>query len=137
MSFETALSARLLADADVLGATGGRVDWMRRPGRALPAVTLQIVSDPRPQHMTGFERVRATQVQIDVWAARPGEAGVLRDRIIAVLAPGAVSEGVRFQRAMVPNVRPGFETDEAGSDAQPAGELYRESIDFIFTHNAT
>lgn len=56
--------------------------------------------------------------------------------VISTLAPAATSEGVRFQRAMVTNVRPGFFGDGTASDAQPQGELYRETIDFIFTHNA-
>ena len=136
MTLETALSARLLNDATFAQDVGSRVDWMRRPGRSLPAVTFQIVSDPRPQHMSGFQRVRQTRVQADVWAARPGDAVDLRERVIAIMVPAATSEDVRFQRAMIPNVRPGFDGDDTASDAQPQGELYRESIDFIFTHNA-
>lgn len=134
MSLESDLSARLL-NAPALSSLSGRVDWMRRPGRALPAVTLQVVSDPRPQHYRGFQRVRPTQVQIDIWAAGAGEAAALREAVIATLTPAVTVGATSFQRAIVLNVRPGFEQQDA-SDGQPQGELYRQSIDFTFTHNA-
>jgi len=136
MTFETALVRRLLDAATVAEPTSGRIDWMRRPNGSLPAITLQTVSDPRPQHFKGFQSTRPTRVQIDVWAARPGDAVQLRNQVIATLAPADVVEGVGFQRAMIADVRPGFETDEAASEGQPAGEIYREIIDIIFTHNA-
>ena len=134
MGLETALSARLLNDAAYKAAMSGRIDWMRRPGRTLPATTLQIISDPRPQHMKGFQ-TRQTRVQIDIWAASPKQAAELREMAIAILVPAAQIEGVRFQRAAIANIRPGME-QEGATEGQPQGELYRESIDFIFTHNA-
>ncbi len=134
MGLEAAISARLLADAAYSAAMGGRIDWMRRPGKTLPATTLQIISDPRRQHMKGFQ-TRQTRVQHDIWAATPREAAELREAAIRILTPAGESAGVRFQRAMIPNVRPGME-QEGATDGQPQGELYRESIDFIFTHNA-
>lgn len=134
MTLEAALSERLLEAPDLV-AVAGRVDWLRRPGRALPSVTLHITVDPRPQHFRGFQQVRATQVQVDVWAARASEAAELRDRVVAILTPSAIAAGVRIQRAMVTNITATFEQQEA-SEGQPQGELYRQSIDFIFTHNA-
>lgn len=136
MSFEVALTKRILDDAQLKGALGTRVDWMRRPNGALPAMTLQTVSDPRPQHLKGFHSTRPTSVQLDVWAADPATAIRLRERAIAVLVTPARVDGVQFQRAMITNVRPAFENEEAGTDQQPRGELYRESIDFTFTHDA-
>lgn len=136
MTFETALVRRLLDAATVAEPTSSRVDWMRRPNGSLPAITLQTISDPRPQHFKGFQSTRSTRVQVDVWAARPGDAVHLRNAVIATLTPGDLVDGVTFQRAMIADVRPGFETDEAASEGQPAGELYREIIDIIFTHNA-
>jgi len=136
MSFEVALSARILADVPLADELDERVDWMRRPGSVLPAFTLQTVSDPRPQHLKGFHPTRPTSVQLDVWAADLATAIRLRERAIVVLVAPARVEGVQFQRAMITNVRPGFESEEAGTDQQPRGELYRESIDFTFTHDA-
>ena len=56
------------ADETITGLIGGRIEWGRRI-EAIPAVTLQVVSDPRPQHMKGFQTVRSTDVQIDVRSA--------------------------------------------------------------------
>lgn len=134
MALEIALSARLLGNAAYAAAMGGRVDWMRRPGSALPATTLQIISDPRPQHMKGFQ-TRQTRVQLDIWSASPKQAAELREMAIVILTPSSEIEGVHFQRAMIANVRPGMD-QEGATEGQPQGELYRESIDFIFTHNA-
>jgi len=132
VTFEEALVARVFA-ADELTALEQRVDWMRRPGPALPAMTLQTISDPRAQMIKGWS-VRRPRVQIDLWSASFGMAVSLREATIAALVPAARVGGVRFQRAGVANVRSGFEQIEAGSDQQPRGELYRESIDFIFPY---
>lgn len=135
MSFEAALAKRLLDDVAAKGKVGSRVDWMRRPGRQLDAYTLQIVSDVRPQHYKGFQGVRTTRVQVDCWSATFAGAIALRDIAIAVLTPAVQVGEVRFDRAAVPLVRPGFDGDGTASDEQPHGELYREIIDFIFLHN--
>ena len=135
MSFEAAVAKRLLDDAAVKALVQSRVDWMRRPGRQLPACTMQIVSDARPQHYKGFQGVRQTRVQVDCWSATFADAIALRDAVIAALVPGATVAGVRFDRAAVASVRPGFDGDGTASEGQPHGELYREIIDFIFLHN--
>lgn len=133
---EIAVSARLLGAPAIADPTEGRIEWMRRSDGVLPAIVLQIISDPRPQHLKGFMSARPTRVQVDVWAASPRAAAELREAVITVLIEPAHIEGVRFGRAQIVNVRPGFEQLEAGSDQQPRGELYRESIDVIFTHNS-
>ena len=135
MSFEIAVAKRLLDDPAAAAKVATRVDWMRRPGQALPAYTLQIISDPRPQHYKGFQGVRPTRVQVDCWGATFADAIALRDIAIAVLTPADEVAGVRFDRASVPLVRPGFDGDGTATDGQPRGELYREIIDFIFLHN--
>jgi hypothetical protein len=135
MSFEAALAKRLLDDNAAKARAGTRVDWMRRPGRELDAYTLQIISDVRPQHYKGFQGVRTTRVQLDCWSATFAGAIALRDIAIAVLTPAAQVDDVRFDRAAVPSVRPGFDGDSTASEEQPRGELYREIIDFIFLHN--
>lgn len=135
MSFETALAKRLLDAPAARALVGTRVDWDRRPGPVLPAYTLNIITDQRPQHMKGFQRVRPTRVQLDCWGGSPADAIELRDIALAVLTPPTKVQGVTFQRAMVPSVRPGFDGDGTASDGQPRGETYRQIIDFIFNHN--
>jgi len=135
VTFEDALEARLRADEAINGPIGGRIEWGRRI-EAIPAVTLQIVSDPRPQHLKGFQAVRSTDVQIDVWSATAGEAAVIRDVLIDRLVAPAMVEQVQFQRAMITNTRGRSEQPQAGQTRRFRGELFRQSIDITFTHDA-
>lgn len=136
MTLSAALKARLLAGATIAAITQGRVGRGKQL-QAVPAITLQIIADPRPQHFKGFQRVRPTSVQIDVWAADEATAEVLREHVIAVLVPADASTDVRFQRAMITNIRSGAESQQAAPGQRIRAELHRESIDFIFTHNGT
>jgi len=135
VTFEDALEARMRADETITGPIGGRIEWGRRI-EAIPAVTLQIVSDPRPQHMKGFQTVRSTDVQIDVWSATAAEAAKIRNVLIDRLVAPALVEQVRFQRAMITNTRGGSEQPQAGQTQRFRGELFRQSIDITFTHDA-
>ena len=132
MSFEAALKERITGDPEL--AVAGRVVWGRRL-TALPGITLQIVVDPRPQHFKGAQRVRPTTVQADAWATSAEAAAALRERLILRLTPSALVGGVQFQRAMVIAVRGGAEPLQAGPAQRLAPEIFRESIDFTFTHN--
>lgn len=135
MSLKAALQKRALGIPAVAAKVGDRVKWSRRL-TGLPAITMQIVSDPRPQHYKGFQPTRPTGVQIDVWSASEEEAEEIRELLIIHLTPDAAIAGVRFQRATVNNVRSGAEPEQGGAPQRPRGELHRESIDFTFTHNA-
>ena len=123
------------ADETIVDPIGGRIEWGRRI-EAIPAVTLQIVSDPRPQHMKGFQSVRSTDVQIDVWSATAAEAAEIREVLIDSLVAPAMVEQVRFQRAMITNTRGRSEQPQAGQNQRFRGELFRQSIDITFTHDA-
>ena len=137
MTFETALLARLNDDRDIHSATGGRIE-VGRTFTALPAISLQIISDPRPQHFKGFHGTRSTDVQIDIWAKTVETGGPLREQVIALLVAAANSEGVQFQRAMISNVRGGAEQQQSGPAPvqRIRSELHRTSIDITFTHDA-
>ncbi|MCM3679476.1 DUF3168 domain-containing protein [Sphingomonas paucimobilis] len=135
MTLEDAIETRLLASDDLTAHIAARVGWTRRLA-GIPAITLQVISDPRPQHFKGFQPTRPTLVQLDVWSADPREAAAIRDLCIAVLAPADTVEDVRFQRAMITSIRSGAEPDRSGDSQSYAGELHRESIDFSFLHNA-
>lgn len=135
MTLEDAIEARLLASDDLTARIVDRVGWTRRLA-GIPAITLQVISDPRPQHFKGFQPTRPSLVQLDVWSADPREAAMIRDLCIAILTPAEIVESVRFQRAMVTSVRSGAEPDRSGDSQSYAGELHRKSIDFSFLHNA-
>jgi len=98
--FETAVRARLLADAGVQALAGTRVDWGENaPGGAYPAVRLTLSSSPLGRHMTGFDGWRRPRIQADAMAP-DGPAKVrLREAIVAALAPSGTFFGVCFGRA--------------------------------------
>lgn len=135
MTFEEALTARLNEDITWKAFMSEDGGWSSRLP-AFPGITLQVVVDQRPQHMKGFQKVRQTTVQADVYAETRSEAVATRDGLIATLTPPASIGGVRFQRAMISAVRAGREPEQSGERQRYRGELARESIDFIFTHNA-
>lgn len=125
MSIETALRARIKAAAGVSAITTN-VEWVKRPqGSAYPAVVLQVITDPRPQHMKGFQELRATRVQIDVFATTAPVKAALREAVIAAIAPSGTFSGLRFERAFIEDIRDLSE----GTDTT---FIHRDSIDAMF-----
>lgn len=134
MTFKQAVVARLASDPDIARDTGGSIRFSRRLTN-ITAISLQVVADPRPQTFKGFD-LRQTTVQVDFWSDDETMAEQLRDRGIAALIPAAEVEGVKFQRAMIAGSRSGGEIEQSGQPQRHRGELFRESVDIIFTHNA-
>lgn len=134
MTLEAALEKRIRTNP-LLANRAASIGWSARLA-GLPAIRLQVIADPRPQTMKGFQRARPTMVQIDVYAKDRAEAIAIRELCIAHLTPAAMVDEVRFQRATVDNVRPGSEPEQSGDPQRYRGELARESIDFTFMHNA-
>lgn len=100
MDFEGAVRARLAAAADVTALAAQRIYWEERPqGSALPAITLTLASDPRDQHMGGFQTVRDAELQVDVWGTSFAQKKALKEAVIAALEPPLTSNGIRFQPA--------------------------------------
>lgn len=129
MRYETATARRLLDAPAVSDQVEQRVDWDRRVQDApLPAITLETINDPRPQHFKGFQATRGTRVQVNCWAGSRAAAVQLRDAALAALVSPAEAGGVRFQQAQDISVRPNFERTETE-------ELYREIIDITLWHN--
>lgn len=125
MDMQKALRARLLAASPVNVLVAQRVDWVDRPqASALPAITLQTISDSRPQHLKGFQALRDTRVQVDCWGATYQQVSVLREAVIAALVPENTGNGIRFDRTLVDGVRDlGERTD--------IQFIHRTSIDLI------
>lgn len=126
---ETALRARLLANAGVSALAGTRVDWGVRPqGSTAPCIVLTVVADNRSQHMAGFDGYRATRVQIDCYALKKAQSVTLREAVIAAVIGEATQSGVTFLRAFINSVLDrGEQTD--------TGFIHREMIDLTFWHN--
>lgn len=130
MSFETALAGRLLTPIAGPTAAGARVDWDRRPQASdLPAITIEGISDPRPQVMRRRQSTRPTRVQLTCWGATKAHAVALREQAIREVEVARQIDGVTFQRAVGLFVRPIFEM-------QGDEEIYREIIDLTLWHDA-
>lgn len=129
MDFQEGVRARLIADGAVAEIVGTRVAWMARAkGASLPAIVLQVVSDPRPSHLKGLEGARSTTVQCDCWAEDYGAAIDLARAAIAVLVQPVTINGKQFGNAQVVGQRDLSEGTDAGIF------LYRQSVDFIIRH---
>lgn len=128
MDFEGALRARLLAAGPVTAFAGQRVTWVERPqASGLPAITLQIIGDSRPQTFDGFQAQRPATVQIDVWASTYAATKVGIEAVIATLAPAETSNGITFSRGFFSDVR------DLGEQLETAF-LHRNSVDLTVWH---
>lgn len=123
MDMQAALRARITGASTTAGT---RVYWVDRPqAEALPAVTLQTISDPRPQHLKGFNELRETHVQIDCWADTYAVAKTLMEAVIAAVVPENTANGIRFCRALVDGVNDGGERTETKF-------VHRQTADLFF-----
>lgn len=125
---QSGLRSRLLADVAVAAAVGTRVSWVDRPqGSGLPAIVLQVVSDPRPAHLKGLAGARMTRVQMDVFAAAYGAALALARAAIAAVKDPATVSGKSFGPAFVDGQRDLAE-DVSGT------LVHRQSVDLMVWH---
>lgn len=129
MSWKADLAARLLTNADIAALVVDRVEWDDlSPDSALPAIMLQVISDPRPQNHDGFDPFRGTRVQINCEASTASEADALLELVTPVLVLPAVSGSTTFLQSFV---------DGGGSDAiqTTTGRRCRARTDLIIWHN--
>lgn len=130
MDWQGALRARLAAAAPVMALASQRIYWVDRPQTsALPAITLQTVSENRPQHMKGFDGLAVSRVQMDVWGRNYAEVQQLKEAALAAVVSESTSNGIRFARAFIDSIRDLGERVETQF-------IHRASIDLI-VHHAT
>lgn len=128
MDWQGALRARLIAAAPVTALVGQRVTWVDRPqGAALPAITLQTITEDRPQTMAGFDGLDRSMVQVDCWAEEHIESTQLADAVVDALVPENTGNGVHFARAFIDSIRDLGERTETQF-------IHRASLDLIFHH---
>lgn len=131
MDWQGALRARLTGSPAITALVGTapvRVYWVDRPQtHALPAITLQIIDEPREQHMGGFHSLQAVTVQVDAWAESYGAARQLKEAIIDTLVPEQTGNGIAFQRAFV-------RTRDLGERVETKF-IHRSSLDFTFHYS--
>lgn len=129
MEWDQALRTRLQAATGVTALVDAeKINWGERPQIArLPAITMDIIDDPRPQHMQGFQGLRPSYVQIDIWAKNPSSRASIREAVIAALVPAVTTDGHRFARAFVEG-----STDE--TEQTETATVFRHRMDFKFNH---
>lgn len=131
ITLEEALVVRVDADSTLAGLIGTRRYWGIAPQNApFPRVVMTVISDMRDQHMTGFNSLWETRVQIDAYAETRMEAMALREALIAALIPDAILTGHRFDRAHI-----NFITDR-GEDITTK-YVHRQLLDISFWHGTT
>lgn len=129
MDFQVGVLTRLLTAPAVSGFVGSRINWVTRPQKeALPAVSLQVISDPRPEHLKGFDGARETRVQCDCWAASySGALGLARACIAALREPATVQDK-KFGHARVEGQR------DLGETVADGTFVHRQAVDLIIWH---
>lgn len=126
--FATALRTRLIADGDVTAVVGSKIYWGIVPqGTTRPYVRLNTASDPRPEHLKGYQVARTTRVQADCFGDSYGAARGLAEKIITVLADPGVTAGVHFGR-----IKAEGPTDLGEDTAN--GFVHRALLDLIVEH---
>lgn len=136
MQFHEGITFRLLNSAAVTDIVGNRVNWGERPqGEPFPALTLQVVSDPRPSHLKGLDGARPTRLQVDCWAETLLQSLALASAVIATLRPPATVSGKKFGVAQIDSQRDLGETVGSGNASQSSGTyIHRQSVDLIIRH---
>lgn len=126
--FATALRARLIADASVSAVTT-TIHWGQVPqGKSPPYVRLVTISDPRPQHLKGYDARRVTRVQCDCFAETYEAARNLATRVVTALERPRTVGGVQFGRIKAEGPR------DLGEDVPGEGYRHRASLDLLVEH---
>lgn len=134
MDFQGGIMSRLLADPTVSGLVGTRISWMDRPQEdQLPAISLQVISDPRPTHLKGFDGARYTLIQCDCWAERYETTVAMGRAVIAALKNPATIDGKKFGNALVEGQRDLGEEPGSANDRFDIF-LHRQSVDLRIWH---
>ncbi len=145
----SALTAQLLANAALSALVGDRIDWLAWAESGVDRqVTLQTISDVRPDHYSGSIDHRMTRVQADAWSTiSSGDAAAIAEAVIGAVrldagdvanAPegsadrsGAwVRDGVRFDR-------PQIEGPVDGVEQLDTVRVYRARVDLLLWHCET
>lgn len=127
MLLQPAMIARITATPAI--AVTGRVFWQRVPvGTARPYLRLQIISDPRPEHLEGYDTSRVTRVQADVIADRGSTGHAVWQALIEEFALPKTVAGVKFGHAAAVGPR------DLGEET-PDGFVHMISGDLLIEHS--
>lgn len=125
---ETALRARIKADAGFVAAGSAQVEWEEQPqGVSLPHTTLLVISDERPEHLKGYDSARSTRVQADCRAETPKKAKAMARALIEAVAQPGTFSGHVFGRTKAEGPRPLNERINEKT-------VFRQSVDLLVWH---
>lgn len=129
-TLKSALVQRLLAADPVSAIVAQKIKWGIVPQTtALPYVRMQVISDPRPIHLKGYDGARETRVQVDCFATTSVEADALAAAIIAtMLPPTAHAPGGHFGRTKA------LGPEDLGEDVEGKGFIHRAKVDLLVRH---
>lgn len=126
----SAVVDRLLEDEAVAQLIGERVDWTRRPqADGYPAIVLQTISDPRPDHFMGADGFRQTRLQLDAYSTESAADAtrIAEAAIDALREPVDDASGIRFDRA-------GVDGPTDGGDQLDDVYVHWARVDFLLWH---
>lgn len=125
--FQISLRARLLDDGSVSAATT-KISWGIVPqATPLPYIRLNTISDPRPEHLKGYDDARVTRVQCDCFASSYLSARALAEAVVNALAVPGETSGVHFGRIKAEGPQ------DLGEDTA-RGYVHRASLDLLVEH---
>jgi hypothetical protein len=129
-TLKSALVQRLLDAPAVSAIVGTKIKWNAiTQSTALPYVRLQIISDPRPINLKGYDGSRETRVQADCFAATNIQADAIAAAIIAtILAPTPPAAGGHFGRTKA------LGPQDLGEDVEGKPFIHRASLDLLVRH---
>lgn len=131
---KTALITKLNSVSAITDVVGNRIDFGKRvDGEPFPAIVLTVKADPRPRTMKGFQGLRKTTMQIDVYS----DASQKQASDVAELVIGAIADpwqdnaaGVRFERS-------DFEGPDETGEQSDEGYIYRARLSAEIWHALT
>ena len=128
--FTAALRLRLIADAGVGAHVTRRIHWTMVPAKTdLPYIRLQVISDPRPQHLDDYDGARISRVQCDCFADTYDQARAIAEAVIAAVAHPAEVAGTAFGRTKAEGPR------DLGADSESEADfIFTASVDLLAEH---
>lgn len=124
---QAALTAYLLADAELSALVGNRIHWGRLPASVTgrPYINLQVVSAPGKYHFGGRSNYNQTRVQVDIWAETASAALIVQKVLRALIEARRFQQGqIKFQGVFFDGGRD--LTDDTAGDERP---LFGKTID--------
>lgn len=125
----TAFRNKVIADTDVAADIGTQLYPAVVGQKAvLPYARFHIISDPRPEHLKGYQGSRRTRIQVSIFAEDFSEAKRIGSNIVkAVSAPWSTPDG-KVGRVKCEGPREGQGTDT------PNGFVHHQIVEAMMEH---